>query len=98
VATLITQNELLEALARANAAPAEARTVKELVALTGINEWTVRDAIGKLAMQDRIIVHQVPRPRIDGRVVIVVAILARRLAVPATDQGCQQQQAGCGEQ
>jgi hypothetical protein len=34
----------------------------------------------------------------DGRVVIVVAILARRLAVPATDQACQQQQAGCGEQ
>ena len=67
MATVITQSDLLEALRTANAAPAEARTVAELVALTGWDKGRVREAIGKLAMQNRIIVHQVTRRSIDGR-------------------------------
>ena len=66
MATVITQNELLEALAKANAAPAEARTVGELVTLTGFTAKRIKDAIGRLAMANRIDVHQVPRKRIDG--------------------------------
>ncbi len=67
MATVITQNELLDALAKANAAPAEARTVRELAEFTGWPEKRIRDAIGKLAMQDRIAVHQVKRTRINGQ-------------------------------
>lgn len=67
MATVITQNELLEALAEANAAPAEARTVTEIVKLTGWNKIKVRDAIGRLALQNRISVHKVVRIGIDGR-------------------------------
>lgn len=62
----ITQQELLDALATANVAPSEARTVAELVALTGWNKKRIWDAIGKLAMQDRIMSYQVSRPAIDG--------------------------------
>lgn len=78
MATVITQAELLEALAQANAAPAEARTVNELEVLTGWNKHRIRDAIGKLAMQDRIVVHQVKRRQIDGnmRTVPAYAIVA----------------------
>lgn len=73
MATVITQNELLEALAQANAAPAEARTVNELIALTGWEVKKVRAAIGKLAMQDRIEVHRVKRTTISGLPISVPA-------------------------
>jgi hypothetical protein len=66
VAVVITQNELLDALTQANAAPTEARTVAELHELTKWPKDRIREAIGKLAMQDRISVHQVRRPQIDG--------------------------------
>ena len=62
----ITQQELLDALATANVAPSEARTVAELVTLIGWPALRIREAIGKLAMQDRISVHQVKRMRISG--------------------------------
>jgi hypothetical protein len=62
----ITQNELVEALAKASVAPTEARTVTELVKLTGWPVVRVRNAIGKLAMQDRIELHQVIRTGISG--------------------------------
>lgn len=67
MATLITQNDLLDALAEANAAPAEARTVKELEVLTGWHKRRIHDAIGRLAMQNRIALHTVRRTGIDGR-------------------------------
>jgi hypothetical protein len=67
VATVITQNELLDALAKANAAPSEARTVAELEQLTGWDRKRLRDAIGRLALQNRIDVHNVPRTAISGR-------------------------------
>lgn len=67
MAAVITQSDLLDALAKANAAPAEARTATELSAVTGWHIKRVREAIGRLAMQDRIAVHQVQRHRIDGR-------------------------------
>lgn len=73
MATVITQNELLEALAQANAAPAEARTVTELATISNMTKDRVKDAIGKLAMQDRIEVHMVPKRSIDGRNVRVPA-------------------------
>jgi hypothetical protein len=73
MATVITQNELLDALAQANAAPAEARTVVELAKLTGWTKDRIKDAIGKLAMQDRIDVHRVKRTAIDGKATSVPA-------------------------
>lgn len=69
----ITQHELLEALATAHAAPSEARTIAELETLTGWDRKRLRDAIGRLAMQDRIAVHQVQRARIDGKMTLVPA-------------------------
>jgi hypothetical protein len=66
MAVVITQNELLDALTRASAAPTEARTVAELHELVGWPKDRIREAIGKLAMQDRISVHQVKRAQIDG--------------------------------
>lgn len=76
----ITQDELIEALASAGAAPTEARTVAELEASTGWPARKIRDAIGRLAMQDRIAVHQVKRPQINGtmRLVSAYAILPKR--------------------
>lgn len=66
MATVITENELLEALVAANTAPTEARTVTELATLWDWRVPRVRDAIGRLAMQDRIVVHQVQRARVNG--------------------------------
>lgn len=62
----ITQGELLDALSKAYAAPAEAQTVNELVASTGWPVKKVRDAIGALAMAGRIEVHHVVRTSIHG--------------------------------
>ena len=67
MATLITQNDLLDALRTANAAPAEARTVNELAELTQWSAKRIREAIGHLAMQDRVATHRVPHRGIDGR-------------------------------
>lgn len=67
MATVITQEELIEALRVAQSSPKEARTVKELAALWSLDVVKVRDAIGKLAMQDRIETHQVKRKDIAGR-------------------------------
>lgn len=64
----ITKHELLDALFGATKnAPKEARTVKQLCELTGWGEAKVRDAIGRLAMQDRIELHHVKMAGIDGR-------------------------------
>jgi hypothetical protein len=64
----ITKNELLEALFTATQdAPKEARTVKQLAEITGWGVARVQDAIGRLAMQDRIEVHRLKMPGIDGR-------------------------------
>lgn len=64
---VITENELVQALTTANAAPEEARTVGELATLTGWGRAKVAEAIGRLAMQDRIGVHRKKAPGIDGR-------------------------------
>lgn len=67
MATLeITQNELVEALAKANAAPSEARTVNELVVATGWTPTRVRMALGKLSAAGRVEIHQVLRLAING--------------------------------
>lgn len=66
----ITKNELLDALFDATQqtpAPKEARTVKQLCEITGWGAAKVQDAIGRLAMQDRITLHRVKMPGIDGR-------------------------------
>lgn len=64
----ITKNELLEALFTATqSAPKEARTVKQLCELTGWGAARVQDAIGRLAMQNRVAVHRIRMPGIDGR-------------------------------
>lgn len=63
----ITKSELLDALFNATKdAPKEAKTVQQLCELTGWGKNKVRDAIGRLAMQDRIEVYSVQESRIDG--------------------------------
>lgn len=67
MAIVITENELVQAISVANAAPNEARTVTELAELTGWRREKVQAAIGRLAMQNRIAVHRKHIPGIDGR-------------------------------
>jgi DNA-binding GntR family transcriptional regulator len=64
----VTENELLDALREARpTAPDDALTVKDICNLTGWHREKVQDAIGRLAMQNRIEVHKVSRPDIGGR-------------------------------
>lgn len=64
----ITASELTEALVRATRdTPKEARTVKEIMQLTKLSKEKVHQALGSLAMQDRIEVHYVRRKDLSGR-------------------------------
>lgn len=65
----ITQNEILDALAKAarGNAPADARTMLELVATTTVRRDRLLTALKLIAAQDRLMVHQVTRTALDGR-------------------------------
>lgn len=67
--TEITESDLLEAIAEAakGNAPKQAKTAGDLVAITGMRRERVREALGRFAMQNRLQVHRVLRPGIDGR-------------------------------
>lgn len=68
--TEISEAELVDALVAAlskKSVPNGALTVGEFVELTGWRREKIQKAIGKLAMQDRIEVHQKHAPGIDGR-------------------------------
>lgn len=70
MATLeITQNELLEELARyaAGDAPESAKTVQELAFAANISDGVVHKRLKLLQRQGRLRVHRVLRERIDGR-------------------------------
>lgn len=67
MATVVTENELVEALTAARTAPSAARTVREMAKLTGWSHDKISQEIGHLAMQNRIEVHYVVRPDVTGR-------------------------------
>lgn len=75
MAGMITESELLDALAAAmpGKGPESARTVDEIVRASKISATRVRDALHELATQSRLVVHQVSRPRLDGRLTLVPA-------------------------
>lgn len=75
MASVITQNELLEALAAAvpSGGPADARTVGEMSAETGLQEFKIRQALKILLTQQRLTAHRVHRDSIDGRKMSVPA-------------------------
>lgn len=65
---VITETEILQALENAVAPePKEARTVQDLMKLTGFGMNKIRQALGHIAMQDRLEVVQVKRPGVDKR-------------------------------
>lgn len=63
----ITEQEILDALAASlrGSGPAEAKTVLEIAAQTGISEKRARTALQRLKAQGRLQVHRVLRPRLD---------------------------------
>lgn len=72
----ITEAEIREALAverSGRAAPKDARTVQELVELTGRARTQVTAALRRLKRAGRLVVHQVHRPRLDDQVQLVPA-------------------------
>lgn len=66
---VITESEVLDAIAHASrgSAPADARTVDELVQATGRPVSAIRRGLKALHLQGRLGIHQVDRTRIDGR-------------------------------
>jgi alkylated DNA nucleotide flippase Atl1 len=65
--TQITEAEILEALAVANAGPSDARTLNEIAAASGIGERRVHRALLAFKAEGRLSVHRVTREGIDGR-------------------------------
>lgn len=67
--TTPTEAELLDALAGAlvkSAAPADARTTKQLMEATGRCRDTIMRSLSVLARQGRLGVHRIQRPSLDG--------------------------------
>lgn len=64
---MITESELLDALASASNTPADARSVHELVAATGLSEKRIRTALKILQRAGRLGVHRVTRTDLCGR-------------------------------
>lgn len=63
-----TENELLQALAESMpAAPKDAITARELAAAQNASRHQIDKLLGRLAMQDRLGVHKVPRQDRTGR-------------------------------
>ena len=64
----ITENELLDALAKAasGSAPENARTVQELASTAGVSTAKVLRTLKTFQAQGRLAVHRVPRARMDG--------------------------------
>lgn len=65
----ITESEILDAISKAAAGstPKHAKTVDEISRATNVSKMKVRDAIGRLAMQNRVEVHMVRRLDISLR-------------------------------
>lgn len=70
---VITQNEILDALAAAypTRGPKEALTLSELESATEIPIRRLRAALQQLNRQGRLGVHKVRRPALDGRMAVV---------------------------
>jgi hypothetical protein len=69
--TQITEAEILEALAVANAGPEDARTLNEIVAASCVGKVRVLRALQSLKADGRLQVHRVQREALDGRQSIV---------------------------
>lgn len=66
----LTEAEALDAIAATfkGTSPKQAKTVKEMMKEMRLSEESVRTALGHLAMQGRLEVHQVRRPDLSGRI------------------------------
>jgi hypothetical protein len=75
----ITENELLAALSVTEAVPSGAKTVRELVKETGLPRNRIKQALERWQDEGRLLVYQVLRPGLDGRVrpVPAYAVLAK---------------------
>lgn len=71
----VTHAELLDALAAAtkSTAPEDAKTTPELCEALGLSGARVRKALAAMQAQGRLIVHNVRRPNISGRITVVPA-------------------------
>lgn len=65
----ITESALLDALAGAvrGSAPADARTVMELMDCSSVGERAVRKALHRLKADGRLVTHSIIRESLDGR-------------------------------
>lgn len=66
----LSEAEALEAIAAATSGttPKQAKTVQDIMGACGLSRDVVRRALGRLAMQNRLEVHQVRRPDLSGRI------------------------------
>ena len=64
---VVTEADLLEALASASDAPEDARTVQQMADETGLHAWRIQKALRALHAQGRLQAHRVPHVGIDGR-------------------------------
>ena len=71
--TTITYAEILDALQQAGTAPADAMTMTELADATGFCRGKVRQDLGKLQREGRLLVHRVRRQKLDGNTQVVPA-------------------------
>lgn len=64
---VVTEADLLDALATASTAPTDARTAQQMAAETGRHLWQVQKALRALHVQGRLRTYRVPHVGIDGR-------------------------------
>jgi hypothetical protein len=74
----ITENELLAALTVTSEAPDNAKTVRELVKETGLPKNRIKQALERWQDEGCLLVYQVLRPGLDGRVRPVPAYAVRK--------------------
>lgn len=70
---VITQAELLDALATGSTDPEDAHTLVEIAAQTGLTQPRTLQALHALKAAGRLIPHRVKRPALDGRIATVPA-------------------------
>lgn len=77
---IVTEADLLDALATASTAPEDAKTAHEMARETGLALWAVQKALRALHAEGRLRAHRKPHVGIDGRRGLVPAytILPKR--------------------
>lgn len=74
----ITEAELLAAFAAATDTPSNAKTIRELVRETGLPKNRVKQALERWQDEGCLLVYQVLRPGLDGRMRPVPAYAVRK--------------------